>query len=153
MCSEQILLAEGVTYRVATNFVCFLLLSLQIPPPLLALLCGSVAKSCLTICDLMNCSTPGLPLSHYLPEFAQVHVHWVGDAIQPAHTLPLSSPLAFNLPQHQCLFQWVGCSHQVAKVLELQHQSYWRVLIKHGPLEEKMANHSSILAPRTPWTV
>ena len=76
MCSEQILLAEGVTYIVATNFVRFLLLSLQIPPTSASLVvCGSVANSCLTLCDLMNCSTPGLLVSHYLPEFAQVHVH------------------------------------------------------------------------------
>ena len=62
----------------------------------------------------------GLPVLHYLPEFAQTHVHWVGDPIQPSH--PLLSPSAFSLSQHQGLFQWVSSSHQVAKVLELQLQ-------------------------------
>ena len=52
--------------------------------------CCSVAKSCLTLCDPMDCSTPGFPVLHYLPEFAQTHVHWVCDSIQPSH--PLSSP-------------------------------------------------------------
>ena len=73
----------------------------------------------------MDCSTPGFPVHHHLPELPQTHVHWVSDAIQPSH--PLSSPSpAFNLSQHQCLFQWVSSSHQVAKVLELQlqHQSF-----------------------------
>ena len=87
--------------------------------------CCSVTKSCLTLCSLMGCSTPGLPVPHHLLEFAQVHVLWVGDAIQPSH--PLSSPSpTFNLSQHQGLFQWVNSSHQVAKVLEfqLQHQSF-----------------------------
>ena len=87
--------------------------------------CCSVAKLCLTLSDPMDCSTPGFPVLHYLPEFAQTHVHWVSDAIQPSH--PLSSPSpAFNLSQHQGLFQWVSFSHQVAKGLELQlqHQSF-----------------------------
>ena len=76
-----------------------------------------------TVCDLMDCSTPGFPILHHLPEFAQAHVHWIGDALQPSHFLsPPSSP-AFNLSQPQGLFQWVSSLHQVAKVLELQHQS------------------------------
>ena len=86
---------------------------------------SSVAQSCPTLCDPMNCSTPGLPVHHQLLEFTQTHVHWVGDAIQPSH--PLSSPSpALNLSQHQGLFKWVSSSHQVAKVLEfqLQHQSF-----------------------------
>ena len=65
---------------------------------------SSVAQSCPTPCDPMNCSTPGLPVHLQLPEFTQTHVHQVGDAIQPSH--PLSSPSpAFNLSQHQDLFQ------------------------------------------------
>ena len=66
------------------------------------------------------------PCLHYLPKFAQTHVHGVGDAIQPSHPLSSPSPLAFNPSQHQGLFQWVSSSHQVAKVLELQlqHQSF-----------------------------
>ena len=80
----------------------------------------SVAQSCPTFCDPMNCSTPGLPVHHQLPEFTQTHVHRVSDAIQPSH--PLSSPslLAPNPSQHQSLFQWVNSSHEVAKVLEFQ---------------------------------
>ena len=78
----------------------------------------------------MNCSTPGLPVHHQLPESTKTHVHWVCDVIQPSH--PLSSPSpALNLSQHQGLFKWVSSLHQVAKVLEfqLQHQSYqWQYL-------------------------
>ena len=85
--------------------------------------CCFIVKSCLTLCDLMDCSMPGFPVLHYLPEFAQIHMHWVGDAIWPSLLLPSSSPFAFNLSQHQCLLQWVSSSHQVAKVLKLQHQS------------------------------
>ena len=74
----------------------------------------------------MNCSTPGLPVHHQLPESTQTHVHWVGDAIQPSHPLSSPSPPALNLSQHQSLFKWVSSSHEVAKVIEfqLQHQSY-----------------------------
>ena len=74
----------------------------------------------------MDCSTLGTLVPHDLPEFVQSHVHWVSDAIQPFHPLLLPSLLALNLSQHQGLFQWVGSSHQVAKVLELQlqHQSF-----------------------------
>ena len=78
-----------------------------------------IAKLCLILFDPMDFSTPGLPVPHYLPEFAQVHVHWISDAIQPSHPLLPYSPFAFNLSQHQALFQWVGSLHQVAKVLEL----------------------------------
>ena len=83
---------------------------------------SSVSQSCLTLCDPMDCSTPGPPVHHQLLEFTRTHVHWVSDAIQPSH--PLSSPSlpAFNLSQHQGLFKWVHSSHQVAKVLDFQHQ-------------------------------
>ena len=80
----------------------------------------SVAQSCLTLCDPMNRSIPGLPVHHQLPEFTQTHVHWVNDAIQPSHPLSSPSPLAPNPSQHQSLFQWVNSSHEVAKVLEFQ---------------------------------
>ena len=66
----------------------------------------------------MDCSTPGLPVLHHLLELAQTHVHGVGDATQPSHPLSPPSPPAFNLSQHQGLFQWVSSLHQVAKVLE-----------------------------------
>ena len=69
--------------------------------------CCSVAKSCLTLCDPMDYSTPGSPVRHYLPEFAQIHVHQVGGAIQPSHPLSSPSSPAFNLSQPQGLFQWV----------------------------------------------
>ena len=65
---------------------------------------------------------PGFPVLQCLLEFAQIYVHWVGDAISPSHHLPPPSPFAVNLSQHQSLFQWVGSSHQMAKVLELQRQ-------------------------------
>ena len=79
--------------------------------------CCFVTKSWL--CDSTNCSMPGFPDLHCLPEFAQIHVHWVGDAIQPSHLLSSPSPPALNLSQHQGLFLWVSSSLQVAKVLEL----------------------------------
>ena len=66
---------------------------------------SSVPQSCLTLCDPMNCSMPGLPVHHQLPEFTQTHVCWVGDAIQPSHPLSSPSPLAFNLAQNQGLFK------------------------------------------------
>ena len=87
---------------------------------------SSVAELCLTLCDPVNRSTPGLPVHHQLPEFTQTHVHRVGDVIQPPHPLSSPSPPAPNPSQHQGLFQWVNSSHEVAKVLEfqLQHQSF-----------------------------
>ena len=85
---------------------------------------SSVAQSCPSLCDPMDCSTLGFPVHHQLPELAQTHVHGVSDAIQPSHSLSSPSPPAFNLSQHQGLFQWLISSHQVAKVLELQHQSF-----------------------------
>ena len=90
------------------------------------LVCCSVIQLCLTLCDPMDCSMPGFPVLHYLPELTQTHVHWVGDAIQPSHPLSSPSPPALNLSHHQGLFQWVCSSHQVAKVLGLQlhHQSF-----------------------------
>ena len=67
----------------------------------------------------MDCSMPGLPVHHQLLEFTQTHAQWVGDAIRPSHALSSPSPPAFNLSQHQGLFQWVSSSHQVAKVLRV----------------------------------
>ena len=81
---------------------------------------SSVAQSCLTLCDPTNCSTPGLPVHHHLPEFTQTHVHRVSDAIQPSHPLSSPFPPAPNPSHHQSLFQWVNSSHEVAKVLEFQ---------------------------------
>ena len=86
--------------------------------------CCSVAKSHPTLCNPTNCSTPGFPVLHHLLEFAQTHIYWVDGVIQSSHPLFPPSPLALNLSQHQGLFQWVGSSYQVAKVLELQYQSF-----------------------------
>ena len=77
---------------------------------------SSVVQSCLTLCNPMNCSTPGLPVHHQLLEFTQTHVHRVSDAIQPSHPLSSPSPPAPNPSQHQSLFQRVNSSHEVAKV-------------------------------------
>ena len=87
---------------------------------------SSVAQ-CLTLCNPMDCGTPGFPVHlQQLLEFTQTHVQRVGNAIQPSHPLLSPSPPTFNLSQHQGLFQWVSSSHQVAKILEFQfqHQSF-----------------------------
>ena len=88
----------------------------------------SVTQSCPTLWDPMNCSMPGLPVHHQLPEFTQTHIHRVSDAIQPSHPLLSPSPPAPNPSQSQSLFQWVSSSHEVAKLLEfqLQHHSLQR---------------------------
>ena len=77
-------------------------------------------SDCLTLCDPMNRSTPGLSVHHQLLEFTQTHVHRVSNAIQPSHPLSSPSPPAPNPSQHQSLFQWLNSSHQMAKVLEFQ---------------------------------
>ena len=96
----------------------------------------------------MDCCTPGFPVQ--LPELAQIHVHQVGDVIQPSHPLSSPSPPTFNLSQHQGLFKWVSSSYQVAKVLEfqLQHQSFqWTpridLLAVQGTLKSLLQHHSS----------
>ena len=81
---------------------------------------SSVAQSCPTLCDPMTSSIPGLPVHHQLPEFTQIHVHQVRDAIQPSHPQSSPSPPAPNPSQHQSLFQWVNSSHEMAKLLEFQ---------------------------------
>ena len=101
---------------------------------------SSVTQSYPTLCDPVNRSMPGLPVHHQLLEFIQTHVHWVGDAIQPSHSLSYPSPLAPNPSQHQSLFQWVNSLHEVAKLLEFQpqHQSFqWTLrtdLLQDGPV-------------------
>ena len=84
------------------------------------------SRSVLTLCDPMDCSTPGFPVHHQFPEHAQTPVHRIGDDVQLSHPRSSPFPPAFNLSQHQGLFQWVSSSHQVAKVLEvqLQHQVF-----------------------------
>ena len=87
---------------------------------------SSVAQLCPIPGNPMDCSTLGFPVRHQLPELAQTHVHRAGDAIQPSHPLSSPSPPTFSLAKHQGLFQEVGSSHQVAKILEfqLQYQSF-----------------------------
>ena len=110
----------------------------------------SVAQSCPTLFNHMDCSTPGFPVLHHLPDLVQIHVHWVGDASQPSHPLSSPSPPAFNLSQHQGHFHWAGFLYQVAKVkeLQLQHQSFqgifrfdflydWLVWWPWGPKDSK----------------
>ena len=119
---------------------------------------SSVTQSCPTLCDPMNRSTPGLSVHHQLQEFTQTHVHWVSDAIQPSHPLSSPSPPAFNLSQHQGLFQWVSSSHQVAKVLEFQphirpsnehpglisfRMGWLDLLAVQGTLKSLLQHHSS----------
>ena len=82
--------------------------------------CCSVTDACLTLCDPIDSSIPGFPVLHHLPEFAQTHVHWVCDAVQPSYPLLPPSLSALNLSQHQGLSQWISSSHQE---LQLQHQS------------------------------
>ena len=86
-----------------------------------------------------TCSTPGFPVLHHLLELAQTHVHWVGDAIQPLHPLLSPSPSAFNLSQHQGLFQWVSSSHQVTK--------YWSLSLSISPSNE----YSELISFRMDW--
>ena len=126
--------------------------------------CCSVAKSCLTLCNPMSCSTPGFSVLHYLPEFVQTHVHWVNDAIKTSHPLlPTSSP-ALNLSQHQGLFplswlfllggQSIGASPLVAQMvknLPVRQETWVQSLGWEDPLQKGMATHFSILAWRIPW--
>ena len=99
---------------------------------------SSVTQSFLTLCDPMNHSTPGFPVHHQLPESTQTHVHWVGNAIQPSHPLSSVSP-AFNLSQHQGLFQWVSSSHHVPK--------YWSFSFNISPSNE----HPGLISFRMDW--
>ena len=119
---------------------------------------GSVTQSRPTLCDPMDCSTPGLPVHHQLLEFTQTHVHWVGDAIQPSHPRSSPSPLAFDLSQHHGLFKWVSSLHQVAKVWEFQlnispsnehsgliffRMDWLDLLAVQGTLKSLLQHHSS----------
>ena len=100
---------------------------------------SSVAQLCLTLCNPMECSMPGFPVHHQLPELTQTHVHWVGDAIQPSHPLLSLSPPALNLSQHQGLFKWVSSLHEVAKV--------WSFSFSISPSNE----YSGLISFRMDW--
>ena len=118
---------------------------------------SSATQSCLTLCNSIKRSTPGLPVHHQLPEFTQTHVHQVSDAIQPSHPLSSLAPPAPNPSQNLSLFQWVNSSCEVAKVLQfqLQHQSLqhpglisfrmdWSDLLAvQGTLNSLLQHHSS----------
>ena len=104
---------------------------------------SSVVQSCLTLCNPMNRSTPGLPVHHQLPEFTQTHVVRVSDAIKPSHPLSSPSPPAPNPSQHQGLFQWVNSLHEVAKVLEFQLQH-----IRLSQTQKLQINRDSIFSPQ-----
>ena len=101
--------------------------------------CCSVSQSCLTLWNPMDCSTPGFFLLHHLPELAQTHVHWLGDAIQPSHPLSSRSPPAFNLSQHQGLFQWVAVRNWWPK--------YWSFSFRFSPSSE----FSGFISFRIDW--
>ena len=92
----------------------------------------------------MDCTKTGTSDLHYFPEFAQIHVLWASDGIEPSHPLSLPSPVAFNFSQNQGLFQWVGSSHQLVKVfvLQLKHQYFIQGLF---PLE------CLVWSPCNPW--
>ena len=119
---------------------------------------SSVAQSCLTLCNPMNCSMPGLPVHHQLLELTQTHVHQVGDAIQPSHPLSSPSPPAPNPCQHQSLFQWVklfawggqstGVSASASVLQEhpglISFRMHWLDLLAvQGTLKSLLQHHSS----------
>ena len=113
---------------------------------------SSVTQSCPTLRDPMDCSMPVFSILHQIPELALTLFHRVGDVIQPS-PLSSTSPSAFNLSQHQSLFQWISSSHQVAKVLEFQFQHQpglisfridWSDLLAvQGTLKSLPQHHSS----------
>ena len=110
---------------------------------------SSVTQLCPTPWDPVDCSTPGFPIQHQLPELAQTHVHRVGDAIQPSHPLSSPSPPAFNFSQHQSLFQWVSSSHQVVEVLESQLHGISPSNEYSGPISFRMDWSDSLAAQGT----
>ena len=138
----------------AENDVCFLVLAMLFPyqplegrrrfgklasKPIIKYWCwcfsisvqfSSVAQFCLTLCNPMDCSTPGFPVHQQPPELAQTHAHRVGDAIQPSHLLSSPSPPDLNLFQHQGLFQWVSSLNQVA------NSKYWNFSFNISPSSE-----------------
>ena len=92
---------------------------------------SSVTQLCLTLCDPMDCSTPGFPGHHQLLEFAEIHVHQVGDATYQSHLLLSPSPPALNLSQHQGIFQWVSSS--LVQLSPFSTRSEEKSLVSQGP--------------------
>ena len=119
---------------------CLLIASFNLFSHLISCTFSSVTQLCLTLCDPMDCRAPGFTVHHQLHlELAQAHVHQVGDAIQPSHPLSSPSSLAFNLSQHQGLFQWVSSSHQWPK--------YWSFSFSISPSNE----YSGLISFRIDW--
>ena len=100
---------------------------------------NSVAQSCPTLCNSMNCSTPGCPIHYQLLKLTQTHIHGISDAIQPSHPLSSPSPPAFNLSQHQGLFS--------ESVLHTRWPTYWSFSFSISPSNE----HSGLISFRTDW--
>ena len=99
----------------------------------------SATQSCLTLCDPMDCSTPGLHVHHHLLEFTQTHVHHVGDAIQPSHSLSSPSPPAFNLSQRRVFSN--------ESVLRIRWPKYWSFSFSISPFNE----YSGLISFRMDW--
>ena len=113
--------------------------SVQSLPRALRELFHSVAQSCPTLCNPMDCSTPGFPVHHQLPEFTQTHVYHVSDAVQPSHTLSSPSPPAFNLSQHQ--------SFSNESALCIRWPKCWSFSFSISPSNE----HSGLISFRMDW--
>ena len=115
---------------------------------------SSVAQSCLSFCNTMDCSTPGLPIHHQLLEFTQTHVHWAGDALQPTHPLLFPSPPTFKLSQHQGLFNcvswpkyWsfslsISLSNEYSGIISFR-MDWLDLLAIQGTLKSLLQHHSS----------
>ena len=113
---------------------------------------SSVAQSCLTLCDPIDYSTPGLPAHHQLPELTQTLVHQVGDAIQPSHPLSAPSPPTFNLAQHQGLFKWwpkyrsfsfsISPSNEYSGLISFRIDWFYLLAVQ-GTLKSLLQHHSS----------
>ena len=101
---------------------------------------SSVAQLCLTLCDPLDCSTPGLPVHHQLPEFTQTHVHWVSDGIQPSHPLSSPSPPTFNLSP-------TSGSFQMSQFLTSGDPKYWSFSFNISPSNE----HPGLMSFRMDW--
>ena len=115
------------------SFSCLILVLLKLQPimysnMIIFIMMISSVQSCRTLCDRMECSTPGLPVHHQLLEFTQTHVHWVSHAIQPSHPLSSPSPPALNLSQHQIFSN--------ESVLCIRWRKYWSFSFSISPSNE-----------------
>ena len=113
---------------------------------------SSVAQSCPTLCNPINCSTPGLPVHHQLPEFTETHVHRVSDAIQPSHPLSSASPSAPNPSNHQSFSQWVNSPpnlHRFSSTEALHTQCFW-IFMEASLQRHNLLNHWQLIQPPVP---